>query len=126
MPTRKASLLVCVAKAAAKDGRERRDGAVHQSSEAGLNNLEDEAAALGLVFLVACAGGLLPLIHFLGEVVVLALLRGEIPEQLTHPGVARLRDGGLIKIARLLLHHFSPHDGSLRAADWPPAKVVCG
>src|ERR1700719_1354245 len=59
MPTRKASLLVCVAKAAAKDGRERRDGAVHQSSEAGLDNLEHEAATLGLVFLVACAGSLL-------------------------------------------------------------------
>jgi hypothetical protein len=28
-----------------EDGREPRDGAVHQSSEAGLNNLEDKAAA---------------------------------------------------------------------------------
>ena len=34
-----------------KDRRERRDGAVHQTLEAGLDNLEDEAAALGLVFL---------------------------------------------------------------------------
>jgi hypothetical protein len=31
---------------------------------------------------------------------VLALLRGKIPEQLTHPSVARLRDGDLRKIAR--------------------------
>ena len=37
---------------------------------------------------------------------MLALLSGEIPEQLTHRGVARLRDGGLIEIARLVLHHF--------------------
>ena len=74
-----------------EDGRKCRDGAVHQSSQARLNNLEHEAATLGLVFLVAYAGGLLLLIHFLGEIVVLALLRGGIPEQLTHPGVARLR-----------------------------------
>jgi hypothetical protein len=76
------------------------------SSEAQLNNLEHEAATLGLVFLVAYAGGLLLLIHFLGEIVVLAFLRAGIPEQLTHRGVARLCDDGLIKIARLVLHHF--------------------
>src|SRR5580693_10475943 len=58
-----------LARVGCKGGRERRDGAVHQSGEAGLNNLEDEAAALGLVFLAACAGGLLLLIHFLDEVV---------------------------------------------------------
>ena len=63
-------------KGGCKDRRERRDGAVHQTLEAGLDNLEDEAAALGLLFLAACASGLLFLIHSRGEVVVLALLRG--------------------------------------------------
>jgi hypothetical protein len=96
MPTRKASLLVCVAKAGREDGRECRDGGVHQSREAGLDNLEDEPATLGLAFLVAYAGGLLLLIQLSGKFVVLALLSGEVPEQLTHRGVARLRDGGTL------------------------------
>jgi hypothetical protein len=93
-------------KGGGEDGREGRDGAIHQSSEARLNNLEDETAAFGFALLVCRAGGFLLLIHFLREVVMLALLSGEIPKQLTHRSVARLRDGGPIEIARLLLHHF--------------------
>ena len=93
-------------KGGGEDGCKRRDGAVHQSSEARLNNLENETAAFGFAFLVCRAGGFLLLIHFLREVVVLALLSGEIPEQLTHRSVARLCDGGPIEIARLVLHCF--------------------
>src|SRR6202043_68520 len=68
--------------------------------------LEHEPASLGFIFLMACTGGFLLLIHFLREVVVSAFLSGEIPEQLTNPGIARLRDSSLIKIARFVLHHF--------------------
>ncbi len=52
---------------------------------------------------MACTGGFLLLFHFLGEVVVSALLSGEIREQLTDPGISRLRDSSLIKIARFVL-----------------------
>ena len=70
------------------DRRERRDGAVHQTLEAGLDNLEDEAAALGLVLLVACASGLRFLIHSRGEVVVLAVLNSGTSARRAHPAVS--------------------------------------
>jgi hypothetical protein len=58
------------------------------------------------LFSCARARRLLLLVHRFGQVVMLALLGGQIAEQLPHHRIARLRDGRLVKIARLFLHGF--------------------
>ena len=84
--------------------RQRRHRAVHQADQAGLDDLQDEAAARVLVLVVARVGGEDRFFEIGGEVLVLDLGLGEVAEQLADRRVARALDGEAIEALGVVLH----------------------
>ena len=104
-PTRKASQGLRVAKAAAKQRRERGDRAIHQAGQAGLDDLQDEKAAAGFVLVwpdIGTATGLA-----LSSSAVSAWQRSSSarsPSSWRMPASVVLLRGRLVEAARLHLH----------------------
>ena len=80
-----------------KDGCERGDGAIHQSRQAGLNNLEQEKPALSLLFSYQLTASKFFLLKLLRAVVVRAFLLGKVVEKLADASVLRASGGVLVE-----------------------------
>jgi hypothetical protein len=101
-PTRNVCQVSCVAKAAA-NRRQGRDRAVHQAGQARLDHLQNEQPPpRGRVLLGR--GGWLGMVQLGGQEGVLALLGGQVAQQLADAGVAGLPGCRLVEPPRLLLH----------------------
>ena len=80
-----------------KQRRQRRDRAVHQSSEARLHVLQQEHAPRGFVLLGASAGRQDLLAELVGQAFVLRLGLGEFDQEPAHRGVARRVPGAPVE-----------------------------
>ena len=103
-PTRKASQLFCVAKAAANTRRQRRNRAIHQPSQAGLHDLQHEQPAAGLVLFALDVGGAACLFESSARFSCERSSCGQVVEQLADAGVLRAGRGPFIKSAALHFH----------------------
>src|SRR3984885_7983965 len=83
---------------------ERRDRAVHQADQPWLDDLQNEAPLLVLVFAAAGRGGQDLLLEPGGDLVVLLLLLGQVAEQLAGRSVGGARQGLSIEARRGALH----------------------
>src|SRR3984885_1913230 len=94
-----------------KPRRERRDRAVHQADQPWLDELQNEAPLLVLVFAAAGRGGQDLLLEPGGDLVVLLLLLGEVAEQLAGRSIGGARQGLSIEARRGALHlaRMRPH-----------------
>ena len=84
--------------------RERRDRAVHQADQPRLDDLQNEAPALALGFIVPDGGGQHSLLEAGGELVVLVLGLGEVAEQLADRRVGGAGQSLAIEARRGALH----------------------
>src|SRR5438309_2112123 len=80
-----------------EQGRQGRDRAVHQPGQAGLDHLEYEQALPRGRLLFGRPGGALGALQLLGEQRVLALLLGQVAQELPDACVAALPGGGLVE-----------------------------
>ena len=85
-------------------GRERGDGAVHESGQAGLHDLQYKQAPIGLVLAVLDVGLQLGLFELFGAVFVRAFFLRQVVQQLAHAGVVRAGSGLFVKPAALHFH----------------------
>src|SRR5438309_113834 len=84
--------------------RQRRNRSIHEAGQTGLNNLQDEQLAIGLLLLRYCVFRKLVLFQFLGAILMRALFLGQIIEQLPNAGVLHASCRALIKTPGLRLH----------------------
>jgi hypothetical protein len=82
-----------------EEGGEGGDRAVHETGEAGLDDLKDEEAAAGFVFFFAGIGGEVLLFEMLGEGAVGAFFLGQIIEEGSDGGVGGPAGGGAVGVA---------------------------